>query len=246
MQYNNPYMQEEEGCGCCPYGMWQSYYNNPINYNPMNYDPMIGQNPMMGINPIMRNSGFPCQNYREESFNEIFNDGDNVEAEEEDEVQVYSGVIEDSGASENPVPVDVPNVEDKVREIGEDSEEGPRNKNDVDRVIRTLDRKLRPVYNEILRAGVDKKVLNYMVYTMVNYIDRNYNKYKGTLDMKVNAAEADIKIRYPFIHDLLRIYNVSPATQMRFFDGVIRTSFEELRRIPPKPMPPPPPGPMPK
>lgn len=241
MQYKCPYIHEKGGCSCCPYGMWQSYYNYPMDYSPINYNEVPQQGPTMGMNPMMPSNSFPYTNYREENFNEVFDDGENVEAEAKIEEKEMEDVQVNAEVVDEPISEDAPIMEDETRAFNES-----RNKNDVNRVVGSIERKLRPVYDEIVRVGVGRKLLDYMVYTIVTYIDKNYNKYKGNIDMKVKKAEADIRVRYPFIYDLLRIYSVSPATQMRLIDGVIRTSFEELRRIPPKPAPPPPPGPMPR
>ena len=123
----------------------------------------------------------------------------------------------------------------------EPSEDYTRARADIDRVMRMLQTQLANEYNTIIRAGLDRRLLNYMVETIVTYVDRNYYKYRGTMQQKIQAAGADIRRDIPWMFRIMQLYGISPATLMRFVNSILRISFENLRR--PAPMPPKPPTP---
>lgn len=130
----------------------------------------------------------------------------------------------------------------------EPTEDYTRARADIERVMRIIQMQLAADYNTIVRAGIDRRLLNYMVETIVTYIDRNYYKYRGTIQQKVQSAAADIRRDIPWIFRIMQLYGIAPATISRFINSVLRISFENLRRpaqTPPRP-PVPPRPPMPR
>ncbi|MDP4088796.1 MAG: hypothetical protein Q8930_05935, partial [Bacillota bacterium] len=64
---------------------------------------------------------------------------------------------------------------------------------------------------------------------MVSLIDRNFNRYRGTLEQRVQEAEQDIRRDLHWIFDIFRTLGVSPATSGRLTDTVVRASIRNLR-----------------
>ena len=111
---------------------------------------------------------------------------------------------------------------------------------DVDRVVRMINRDARNVINELERIGINQRLLNYLITSMVSYIDRNYNKYRGPFEQRVRMAAQDLRRDLPWIFDIFRVMSASPATVARLTQIVVRTSLRNLRPGPPGPPGPPP------
>lgn len=121
-------------------------------------------------------------------------------------------------------------------------EDNYRAQSDIDRVIKLINRESQNQINELERIGIDKRLISYIIKTMVTYIDKNYNKYKGTFEQKVEIAVRDIRKDLHWIFEILQVFSASPATIARLTDIVVRTSLKKLR--PENPIQPP--GPMPR
>lgn len=125
------------------------------------------------------------------------------------------------------------NSDDEEKEL-ENLTRAPR---DVDRVIKLINQKSSRDIEEIIRIGVDSRLVDYIIRVMVEFIDRNYNRYRGSRQQRIEEAKRDIRRNMPWIFDIMRIFSVSPATQQRLFDSIVSTSIDELRRQPKPPMP---------
>jgi hypothetical protein len=117
------------------------------------------------------------------------------------------------------------------------SDELDRAPQDVNRVMRIIYRSAAREIAEIIRAGMDRRLLDYLIRSMVTFIDRNYDRYRGTLQQKVQAATRDIRRELYWIFDIMRIFGISPATQARLTNSVVTISFQNLRTAPPPPTP---------
>ncbi|MFC3884146.1 hypothetical protein ACFOU2_11845 [Bacillus songklensis] len=114
-------------------------------------------------------------------------------------------------------------------------EETMRTPEDVNRVMRVLNQQYGTIYTEIQRGGMDRKLADYLFRSTVTFADENYNNYTGNIDQKIEQASRQLQRREPWIFDIMRIYSVSPASQIRIVNTVLRASFENLR---PAPLPP--------
>ena len=124
-----------------------------------------------------------------------------------------------------------------------DYERTPR---DIERVVRMIEKDAKSELKELERIGINQRLLNYLITSMVSYIDRNYNRYKGPFEQRVRAVEQDLRRDLYWVFDIFRVMSASPATVARLTDTVIRTSLKHLRPLPPAPPIPPPPPPMPR
>ena len=124
-----------------------------------------------------------------------------------------------------------------------DYERTPR---DVERVVRMIEKDAKSEIKELERIGINQRLLIYLITSMVSYIDRNYNRYKGPFEQRVRAVEQDLRRDLYWVFDIFRVMSASPATVARLTDTVIRTSLKNLRPLPPAPPVPPPPVPMPR
>jgi hypothetical protein len=122
-----------------------------------------------------------------------------------------------------------------------------RTPRDVEKVVRKIEKDARNELKELERIGINSALSNYLITSMVSYMDRNYNRYKGSFDQKIQAAEKDIKRDLYWIFDIFRVMSASPATVSRLIETVVRTSLKHLRptHITP-PVQPPPPAHMPR
>lgn len=121
-----------------------------------------------------------------------------------------------------------------------------RTPRDVERVVRMIEKDAKNEIKELERIGINPRLLNYLITSMVSYIDRNYNRYKGPFEQRVRAVEQDLRRDLYWVFDIFRVMSASPATVARLTDTVIRTSLKNLRPLPPAPPIPPPPVPMPR
>ncbi|CAM3740675.1 hypothetical protein [Mesobacillus zeae] len=102
---------------------------------------------------------------------------------------------------------------------------------DVNRVMRILNQQHRNLYREIERGGMERKLSEYLFRSMVTYVDENFNRFTGNIEQKIAQASRQLSRRHPWIFDIMRIYNVSPASQNRIVDGVLRVAFRNLRPV---------------
>ncbi|GIM30160.1 hypothetical protein CPJCM30710_28260 [Clostridium polyendosporum] len=104
-------------------------------------------------------------------------------------------------------------------------------KEDIVRVIRLIEERLQDEYTEIISTGLDKRVLRYIAETIVEYIDKNYDKYEGagTADEKTAAAIRDLRKELPWIFKVMDMFGVLPATVTRFISRSILIAFGNLR-----------------
>jgi hypothetical protein len=124
-----------------------------------------------------------------------------------------------------------------------DEDRAPR---DIDRVVRMINRDARKAMNELERIGINPRLLNYLITSMVSYIDRNYNSYKGPLNQKIETAKRDLRRYLHWIFDIFSVMSASPATVASLTETVVRTSLRHLRPTQPTPPAPPIPPPMPR
>jgi len=110
-----------------------------------------------------------------------------------------------------------------------------RTPRDIQRVVRMIEKYAKNEIKELERIGINQRLLNYLITSMVSYIDRNYNRYKGPFQQRVRAVEQDLRRDLYWIFDIFRVTSASPATVARLIDAVIRTSLKHLRPQPPVP-----------
>lgn len=207
-------MQNMSGCKDCPYAGAPYYCSYLAMQNPYSY-----------FKPNYQ--GF----YRFDG--DDFEDMDELEELFEDES--FSDVMIDDDFMEK--------IEDVLEDEDDDEFEEMRAPQDVERVIRQINQRAAREINEIVRIGMDRKLLDYLIRSMVIYIDRNYNRYQGNRQQKIQMAERDLRRNLPWVFDIMNLYSVSPATQARLVNIVVTTSIDGLRRPPVPPTPPPTPMP---
>lgn len=127
-------------------------------------------------------------------------------------------------------------------ESAELTDEAGRNIQDVNRVMTILRTQHQHLYQELARHGMDIRLINYLFFSIVSFVDETYDRYTGTLEQKITQAERALRRRNPWIFDIMNVYAVSPASQARIVNMVLRVSFQNLRHFP-APMPPPHPTP---
>jgi hypothetical protein len=98
----------------------------------------------------------------------------------------------------------------------------------VERVVRKVEKDTRNELKELERIGITPGLSNYLITSMVSYMDRNYNRYKGSLDQKVQAAHRDLRRDLYWIFDILRVMSASPSTISRLIETVVKVSLKHL------------------
>jgi hypothetical protein len=155
--------------------------------------------------------------------------------DEEEEYELndnqYEGFDED-------LLMDIPEEDLIINIPGEDiqvnvSEDEGRSQVDVDRVVGILNRVARNDIRELEKIGIDRRLLNYFIRTAVGYIDRNYNRYNGTIEQKINTVAGDLRRDLNWMFEIMQIFGAPLATVTRLIDGTARVSFQNLRQIQP-------------
>jgi hypothetical protein len=101
--------------------------------------------------------------------------------------------------------------------------------NDMERVLEVIRRESRYEIRDFERMGIDRRLLNYLVKSMVSYIDKNYIRYKGTFNQKVNETIRDLKIDLIWVFEILQTLEISQVTINRLVDKTARISILNLR-----------------
>ncbi|GIM28382.1 hypothetical protein CPJCM30710_10480 [Clostridium polyendosporum] len=106
-----------------------------------------------------------------------------------------------------------------------------RPKEDVDRVIELIETRLRDEYVEITASGLDEKLLRYLVKTIVEYIDENYDKYneERSTNGKVVTIINDLRNKLPWIFEILKLFGVVLTTITNFISRVVLITFENIK-----------------
>lgn len=110
-----------------------------------------------------------------------------------------------------------------------------RSPKDVERVIKIINKEAKNDISELIKIGIDKRLLDYLIKKMVIHIDNNYNRYTGKFDKKLEMAVADLRRSLPWIFEILQVFSASPATIVRLTDKVASISLKNLKPIPPPP-----------
>lgn len=120
-------------------------------------------------------------------------------------------------------------------------EDAPRSVQDVNRVVNAFEARFRNLISELQRAGIDRRLIRFLIRTVVAYIDDNFNRYRGTLDRKTNAAIRDIRLQLPWIISIFRVFGILPRRIIEILRDILSFAFQNLRG--PIPMPAPTPRP---
>lgn len=203
--------------------MQNNYWNYPYN----NFNGACWYNCPMAQDCFGYSQQMPYPRY-EGSFR-LDEDGDIFEDqwEEEFEDQVEIDFEDDFG-------------EQYDEDIVEDMPEETRNRRDVERVVAIIKREATNDLRELERIGINRRLLDYLITSVVTYLDRNYEKYRrGPLDQRVQAAERDIRRELPWVFDIFQVLSASPATIGRLANKVVRIALRNLRPAPPVTTPPP-------
>jgi hypothetical protein len=128
-----------------------------------------------------------------------------------------------------------PDMEEQGRYDGGDF---TRTQADVERVIGIVQQSLANEIGQMVSLGLNQNVIAYFIRELVTYLDRNYNKYTSALLINdITAATEDIKTRFYWVFDIMRLYGVPFVLQMRFLYSTVRTAFQNLRPAPTAPTP---------
>lgn len=100
-------------------------------------------------------------------------------------------------------------------------------------VIETVMKRAAQEIDEIKRVGMDTKLLDYLIRTMVQYINKNSDRYQGSIQRKAEMAIFDMKRDLGWAFDLMRIYNISFATENRLLDKLAKAAVQDLQPGPP-------------
>lgn len=108
---------------------------------------------------------------------------------------------------------------------------GNRPKEDVDRVIELIETRLKDEYDEITASGLDEKLLRYLVETIVEYIDENYDKYneERSISGKVIDIVNDLRSKFSWIFEIFKLFGVLLTTITNFITRVVLITFENIR-----------------
>lgn len=109
-----------------------------------------------------------------------------------------------------------------------------RPKEDVGRVIELIETRLKDEYAEIIASGLDEKLLRYLVETIVEYIDENYDKYdqyneERSINGKIIAIVNDLRSKFSWIFEILKLFGVVLTTITNFISRVVLITFENIR-----------------
>lgn len=124
-----------------------------------------------------------------------------------------------------------PNEQDDIPELLQNTDENiTRTQRDVERVISMVEQELSNEINQLVNLGIKKEVVVYFIREMVEYLDKNYDKYNSPLLMSdITSASEDIKTKYYWIFNILRICGVPFPLQMKLLYSTVRTAFQNLR-----------------
>lgn len=109
-------------------------------------------------------------------------------------------------------------------------EDFTRTQSDVERVIGLVQQGLANEIDQLAGLGINRNVIVYFIREMVDYLDKNYNKYNSPLlKSDITSASEDIKSRYYWIFNIMRLYGVPFPLQMKILNTTIRIAFQNLR-----------------
>lgn len=103
---------------------------------------------------------------------------------------------------------------------------------DVNRVIIDLERRFGNIYRELQSAGIDRRLVRFLVRKIVEYVDRNFNKYTGTVERKTNALIRDLRRDNPCIFEIMNVFGINPNRVNNIMRTIIAFAFDNLRRKP--------------
>lgn len=124
------------------------------------------------------------------------------------------------------------NIESEdIQEEQQATDEGlSRTQADVERVIGLVEQSLSNEINQLVGLGMNRNVVLYFIREMVDFMDKNYNKYTSPLLMSdITAATEDIKTRYYWIFNIMRLFGAPFPLQMKILYSTARTAFQSLR-----------------
>lgn len=59
------------------------------------------------------------------------------------------------------------------------------------------------IYADLEKHGLDRRIAKYLVSLILDYVNNNHNRYKGTIRRKANMAGRDLTLLYPWIFDIM-------------------------------------------
>lgn len=79
----------------------------------------------------------------------------------------------------------------------------------------------------------DSRLLDYMLFALINYIVVNYQRYEHVIDEKTDELVDELKENLPWLFDILKAFNITPEMVDDFLDGLIRVTVMTIRRLAP-------------
>ncbi len=59
------------------------------------------------------------------------------------------------------------------------------------------------IYSDLEKFGLHRRVAEYLVRVILDYVQKNHNRYKGTLRKRANMAGRDLSLLYPWIFEIM-------------------------------------------
>ena len=109
------------------------------------------------------------------------------------------------------------------------SESFTRAQRDVERVIPIAVQNSANEIAQMTALGIPPSLITYFIREMVEYIDRNYERYNKTASYNITQASEGIKTRFYWIFNILRIYGVPFEVQTDFLNNTVITALQNLQ-----------------
>lgn len=78
-----------------------------------------------------------------------------------------------------------------------------RSPKNIDEVMDDFRDKHEAIYSDLEKFGLHRRVAEYLVRVILDYVQKNHNRYKGTLRKRANMAGRDLSLLYPWIFEIM-------------------------------------------
>lgn len=103
-----------------------------------------------------------------------------------------------------------------------------RNSKDIKKIIRKFDDENGRIYDEFLKAGMETRLARFLIRKIFEYINNYYNRYKGPTQRRVNMAARDLSLLYPWLFEILALYDIPQNRLVSILKQILTFAFEEL------------------
>ncbi|MEG0775545.1 MAG: DUF4397 domain-containing protein [Clostridium sp.] len=104
----------------------------------------------------------------------------------------------------------------------------PRAPKELNDVMKDFSKKYDNIYADLEKFGLDRKVSEYLVRLMLDYVNKNHDRYKGTVRKRANMAARDLNLLCPWIFDIMSCLKVPDRKTVDITITIVTYGFENL------------------